>query len=154
MLSEEERRDIELEAPHYATREALCIDALRIVQGHRGYVSDQALQEVADYLGLPRSQVEGAATFYNLIFRQPVGAQVIFVCDSVSCWIMGCERLLERLRAHLATDVGGTSPDGRYTLLTVPCLGACALAPVLMIGETLHGHVTADSLPDLLGKGA
>ncbi|MDA8093146.1 MAG: NADH-quinone oxidoreductase subunit NuoE [Betaproteobacteria bacterium] len=153
MLSEEERRDIEREAPNYATRKALCIDALRIVQGHRGYVSDQALQEVADYLGLPLSHVEGVATFYNLIFRHPVGARVILVCDSVSCWIMGCERLLDRLRAHLETDVGGTSPDGRYTLLTAPCLGACDFAPVLMIGETLHRDVTAETLPDLLGKG-
>ena len=138
MLFEEERREIEAEFPHYPTKQALSIDAMRIVQKHRGWVSDEALDDIGELLGLSRSDLDGVATFYNLIFRKPVGKHVIYLCDSVSCWIMGCQQLGEHLATRLATQFGETTADGQFTVLPIVCLGACDHAPVMMIDEDLH----------------
>ena len=138
MLSEEERRELEAEFPHYPTRQALSIDAMRIVQKHRGWVSNEALDDIGELLGLSRSDLDGVATFYNLIFRKPVGKHVIYLCDSVSCWIMGCRQLGEHLMMRLGTRFGETTTDGQFTLLPIVCLGACDHAPVMMIDDDLH----------------
>ena len=89
MLTPEERTEIEAEFPHYPNRKAVCIDAMKIVQKHRGWVSDEALHDIGELLGMSDADLDGVATFYNLIFRRPVGRHVIYLCDSVSCWIMG-----------------------------------------------------------------
>ena len=102
MLSPEERNEIEAQAAHYPTRRAMTVDALKIVQRHRGYIPDDAIADVAAQLGLPPAELESVATFYSLLFRRPVGRHVVLLCDSVSCWIMGCEAL----RAALAERCG------------------------------------------------
>src|SRR5215469_11764944 len=98
MLTTEEIAEIEAEAPHYPTRDALAIDALKIVQRHRGWISDESVRDIAEHLGMSPADLDGIASFYNLIHRKPVGRHVIFVCDSVSCWIMGANRVVESLR--------------------------------------------------------
>src|SRR5512135_1593733 len=106
MLTAEERQEIESEMAHYPTREAVCIDAMKVVQRHRGWVSDENVRDVAELLGMSPADVDGVATFYNLIFRKPVGRHVIFVCDSVSCWIMGYDRVREHLCKRLGVGLG------------------------------------------------
>jgi NADH-quinone oxidoreductase subunit E len=138
MLTAEERREIEAEMPCYPCKEALSIDAMKIVQKHRGWVSDEALRDIAEFLGVSPADLDGVATFYNLIFRKPVGRHVIFVCDSVSCWIMGYERLRQHLSTKLGISMGESTADGRFTLLPIVCLGACDRAPALMIDGDLH----------------
>ena len=138
MLSQEERQEIEREFPHYPTRQALSIDALRIVQQHRGWISDEALDDIGELLGMSRSELDGVATFYNLIFRKPVGRNVVYVCDSISCWIMGSQRLASHLTERLGARLGETTADGRFTLLPIVCLGACDHAPVMMVNRDLH----------------
>lgn len=138
MLSPEEIAAIEAELPRYPERRAVCIDALKIVQRRRGWVSDQSLADVAAFLQLPPAELEGVATFYNMIFRQPTGRHVILLCDSVSCWIMGYERLRAHFAERLGIAPGETSADGRFTLLPNVCLGACDHAPVMMLDEAHH----------------
>jgi NADH-quinone oxidoreductase subunit E len=150
MLSQEERREIEAEVPHYPTRQALSIDAMRIIQKHRGWVSDEALDDIAELLGMSRSDLDGVATFYNLIFRKPVGKHVIYLCDSVSCWIMGCQKLGDDLTARLGAGFGETTLDGRFTLLPIVCLGACDHAPAMMIDDDLHLDLEAAKLDGIL----
>jgi NADH-quinone oxidoreductase subunit E len=152
MLSPEERREIEEELPRYPTRQAVCIDAMQIVQRHRGWVSDESLADIADLLGMSRHELDAVATFYNLIFRKPVGRHVIFVCDSVSCWIMGYERLYQALSARLGIAFGQTTPDGRFTLLPIVCLGACDRAPAMLIDGTLHANLDPDRLDPILDR--
>ncbi|WP_020682042.1 NADH-quinone oxidoreductase subunit NuoE [Marinobacterium rhizophilum] len=149
-LSPAERESIEREAQAYPQRDALCIEALRIVQQHRGWVSDDSVAAIADYLGLGAAQVDAVATFYNLIFRQPVGRQVIYLCNSVTCWMLGCDALRARIKAELGIDFGQTSADGEYTLLPITCLGDCDHAPALMIGDRHHHDLDPDSLIALL----
>lgn len=150
MLSEEETREIEQELAHYPTRQAVCIDAMKIVQKHRGWVSDQALRDIADYLRLSLADLDGVATFYNLIFRKPVGRHVILFCDSVSCWIMGSARQFRQLSDQLGAAPGETTADGRFTLLPIVCLGACDHAPAMMVDSDLHTDLDPAKIDSIL----
>lgn len=154
MLSDAERQEIEAEMPHYEDTRALSVDALKVVQRHRGWVDDQALADCAEILGLSVHELEGVATFYNLIFRKPVGRHVILVCDSISCWVCGYETLRERLCRHLDVPLGGTTDDGRFTLLPVNCLGNCDRAPTLMVDDELYDDVSPDQVERLLKEHA
>jgi NADH-quinone oxidoreductase subunit E len=146
VLSAGELAEIDEEILHAPYRHAVAIDALKIVQRHRGWISDESLQAIARHLAMSADELEGIATFYNLVFREPVGERVILLCNSVSCWIRGCESLRGACREHLGIDYGETTADGRYTLLPVTCLGACDKAPVLMLGEELLEDVSAEGL--------
>jgi NADH-quinone oxidoreductase subunit E len=150
MLSPEERQEIEAELPHYPNKQAVCIDAMKIVQRHRGWVSDESIRDIADFLDISADDLDGVATFYNLIYRKPVGRHVILLCNSVSCWIMGYDRLRERLCQRLQIQLGETTADGRFTLLPIVCLGTCDHAPALMIDNHLHRDLSPDSAEQLL----
>ncbi|MGH8800720.1 MAG: NADH-quinone oxidoreductase subunit NuoE [Casimicrobiaceae bacterium] len=152
MLSEIERREIEAEFVHYPNRRSVCIEALKIVQQHRGWVSDEALDDVAGLLELSRAELEGVATFYNMIFRKPVGRHVVLLCDSVSCWIMGYEQLRQRFAERLGIAPGETSADGRFTLLPNVCLGACDHAPVMMIDQSHYEDLDPSRLDAILDR--
>src|SRR5688500_20051468 len=150
MLSEQERAEIEAHSHHYPNTRALCVEALKIVQRHRGWVSDEGIADVAEALQLTRAELEGVATFYNMIFRKPVGKHVILLCDSVSCWIMGYERLREHLTSRLGIGLGETSADQRFTLLPNVCLGACDHAPVMMIDNAHYQDLDAGKIDEIL----
>lgn len=151
-LSEEEKREIDLEFSHYEDRASVGLEALRIVQKHRGWVSDQSLQAVSDYLQIPPAQLESVATYFQLIFRQPVGKEVMLLCKSASCWIMGCSKLQVHIRNRLQIAPGQTSEDGIFTLLETPCLGDCDKAPVMLIGEEMHRNLTDESIDGIIEK--
>ena len=138
MLTTEEIHEIESEAARYPKREAVSIDALKIVQKHRGWVSDESLRDIAQHIGMSPTDLDSISTFYNLIYRRPVGRHVISVCDSVSCWIMGCEQMREHLQRRLGIGLGETTTDDRFTLLPTVCLGCCDRAPAMMIDGDLH----------------
>ena len=140
--------EIEL-LPH---KSAAVIEALKIVQQQRGWISDESVEAIAGYLKISPAEVDSVATFYNLIFRKPVGRHVILLCDSISCYVMGYGAIYEALRQKLGIGFGETTADGRYTLLPNACLGCCDHAPALMIGETLYKDVTAGMLDQLLSE--
>jgi NADH-quinone oxidoreductase subunit E len=150
MLTAEERQEIEKELSRYPSKQAVCIDAMKIVQRHRGWVSDENIRDIAELLEMSPADLDGVATFYNLIYRKPVGRHVILLCNSVSCWIMGYERLREQLNKRLGIQPGETSADGRFTLLPIVCLGDCDHAPVLMIDNDQHRDLSPDSLEGIL----
>jgi NADH-quinone oxidoreductase subunit E len=151
MLSEEEIREIEAEFPNYAEKMALCIDALRIVQHHRGgWVSDESLHDLAEYLHMSLEDLDGVATFYNLIFRQPVGKHVVRLCNSVSCYVMGSEKIRQYFKEKMNLKFGQTSADGNFTLLPIACLGMCDHAPAMMVDEDTYGDLTPDKIKDIL----
>ncbi len=151
-LLEAEIAEIEHERELYPDTRAVGLEALKIVQKHRGWVSDESLLAVADYLGLPVAELEGVATFFNLIYRQPVGGNVILFCKSVSCWIMGCDEIKEKISAELGIDYGETSADGEFTLIPVPCLGDCDRAPVMMVGRDQHRNLDRQDLGGIFAR--
>lgn len=150
-LSADELAAIDAEIAHAPYRDAVAVEALKIVQRHRGWVSDESLKAIARHLEMSADELEGVATFYNLIYRHPVGERVILLCNSVSCWIKGCEALRAACRENLGVDYGQTTRDKRYTLLPVTCLGACDKAPVLMLGDELLENVSPIALMETLG---
>ena len=152
ILTDEEKRKIESESAGYPQKRAMGPEALKIVQRRHGWVSDEALREVARLLEMTPDELDSVATFYNLIFRKPVGKHVILVCDSVSCWIMGYDALREHLTARLGVGLGETTVDGRFTLLPVVCLGACDRAPVMMIDNQLYDHLTPQKIDEILAR--
>ena len=150
MLTAKEKEEIEAEFPRYEQKRAACVEALKIVQRHRGWVSDETLIDVAEFLELNPAELDAGATFYNLIFRKPVGKHIILVCNSVSCWIMGSERILEHLQDRLGIVLGETSADGVFTLLPIVCLGACDQAPAMMIDDQLYGNLDSAKIDEIL----
>ena len=148
-LTSEEMREIDTELAHMPQKSGAAIDALKIVQRHRGWVSDEALVAIARYLDMSPEALEGVATFYNLIYRQPVGEKVILYCDSVSCWIRGCDGVKQKISEKLGVDYGETTTDNKYTLIPVPCLGACDKAPVMMVGDDLHTNLNNEKIDQI-----
>jgi NADH-quinone oxidoreductase subunit E len=152
MLTPEERQEINAEFARYPTRQAVCIEALKVVQRHRGWVSDEGLKDIGDALDMTPEELDAVATFYNLVFRRPVGRHVALICDSVSCWIMGYEKLCQGLTSRLNVSLGETTADNRFTVLPIVCLGVCDHAPALMIDDDLYRDVEPPQLDELLEK--
>ena len=150
MLTPEELAEIEAEFNHYRQKRAACVEALKAVQRRRGWVSDESLSDLADFMEMTTDELDSIATFYNLIFRKPVGRHTILVCTSVSCWVMGHEQIVDHILERLGIGLGETTADGRFTLLPNVCLGACDLAPAVMIDGDLHGNLDAQKIDDIL----
>jgi NADH-quinone oxidoreductase subunit E len=152
MLSEKEILEINAELAHCATKASASIEALNIVQRHQGWISDESLKEIARILEMTPDELDAVATFYSFIFRKPVGRHVILVCDSVSCWVMGFNPLLDLLKTNLDIAFGETTRDKRFTLLPISCLGACDRAPAMMVDDDLYGPVTPEMMEEILDK--
>ena len=152
VLSQAEIAEIEQEVLALPNRESAAIDALRIVQEHRGWVSDESLHAIAQVLGMSPEALDSIATFYNLVHRKPVGRHVIRLCDSVSCYLMGYGPVAQTLCRELGIGFGETTSDNRFTLLPIVCLGACDRAPVMLVDDTLVPTVTPTSIVELLAR--
>jgi NADH-quinone oxidoreductase subunit E len=151
-LTEAERHEIEHAIHHYEDPRAASIDALKIVQKNHRWVPDGAIALIAELLSISAADVEGVATFYNRIYRQPVGRHVIIVCDSIGCFLTGFDELYAALQSKLVIQPGQTTADDRFTLLPVCCLGACDRGPVLMINDDTHFNVSPSNLDQVLER--
>ena len=150
MLNEHEKTEIDKEIAKFPIKQSACLEALMIVQHGRGYVSDDSLKAVAEYLDMSATELDSIATFYNLIYRKPVGKNVVRVCDSVTCWVMGYDQIREKICSHLGVDLGQTSADGNFTVVPTQCLGTCDKAPAMLVGEDLHRNLTQESVVTVL----
>jgi NADH-quinone oxidoreductase subunit E len=150
MLTTEEIQKIEKEIEKVPYKNAAAIEALKIVQHHRGWISDESLHAIAGYVDMSSEELENVATFYNLIFRKPVGRHIILLCDSVSCYVMGYDLLYKHLQDRLQIKFGETTSDNRFTLLPNACLGTCDHAPALMINNNLYRDLTIEKLDEIL----
>jgi NADH-quinone oxidoreductase subunit E len=128
----------------------LAVDIMLALQAHVGYLSDAAVAEAADLLGMTPVEIDELATFYTFIYREPVGRYVIHVCDSVICWMNGADSLTEHLSRRLGIALGETTPDGLFTLLPVCCIGYCDRSPAILVNQRVYGPLTPASLDDLL----
>lgn len=137
---------------HAITPREAAVDVMKALQRHYGWLTDEAVTEAAELLGLSTLQVEELATFYEMIYRRPVGKNVIHVCDSISCWALEGETLLACIAEHLGIKVGETTEDGSFTLLPCCCLGNCIEAPAMMIGDRVCGRVTPENAFSLIAE--
>ncbi|MBC8018707.1 MAG: NADH-quinone oxidoreductase subunit NuoE [Verrucomicrobia bacterium] len=152
MIPESIRLELEQRVTSAITNREAAVDVMKELQRHYGWLTDEAVQEAAELLDLSPLQVEELATFYEMIYRRPVGRHIIHVCDSISCWAMGGETLLKHFERLLGITIGATTLDGTFTLLPCCCLGNCGNAPTVMVGEHQFGPITAESAEALLAE--
>lgn len=129
---------------------SLVLPCLRRIQEDRGYVADNDIDELTRYLGVPRIQIEEVLRYYTQFRRAPVGRWHLQVCRNVTCSMRGAEGLLARLARLLGIRPGETTPDGRFTLSTVECLGSCGTAPVLMVNDAYHENMSGEKIDALI----
>ena len=129
---------------------SLVLPCVRRIQEDRGYVADSDIEELAAYLGVPQIQIEEVLSFYTQFRRKPIGRWHLQFCHNVSCSMNGAENVLAHVERKLGIKPGQTTPDGRYTLSTVECLGSCGTAPMMMVNDGYHENLTLTQLDELL----
>lgn len=149
-LSALEYNAIQKECVHYEDKRAASIEALKIVQKNRGWISDNVIVLIAQLLCISVADLEGVATFYNQIFRQPVGRHIVRYCDSIVCYLYGCEKIKECLIGKLNIKIGNTTIDNRFTLLPMCCVGFCNKAPIIMINNDIYCDVIPEKIVQFL----
>ena len=150
MIPEQLKKELEERVAAAITRREAAVDVMKEIQLHYGWLTDEGVEEAAQILGLSPLHVEELATFYEMIYRRPVGKKVIHACDSISCWAMGNEALMAHLARRLDVQPGGTTADGMFTLLPCSCLGNCGNAPAMMVGDIIYGKVTPEKAEVIL----
>ena len=137
----------------YPNKQAALLPALWIAQRERGWISDRTMAEVAEVLAITPAYVKGVVTFYTMYHQHPVGKNFVQVCTTSPCNICGAEDVVKAfLEASGAGDAGATSPDGKWTIVEVECLGACGFATPVLINDDFIENVTADKVPELVRK--
>jgi len=131
---------------------SLVLPCLRRIQEERGYIAEADIDGLVDYLGVPRIQIEEVLSFYTQFRRKPIGRWHLQVCHNVSCSMRGAEAILDHLARTLGVTPGQTTPDGRFTLSTVECLGSCGTAPVVVVNDAYHENTSSEQLDALLGS--
>lgn len=153
LLTEALKRTIaEKYFPRYPTKRAVLLPALHHIQHTYGYIAPQALEEVAQFLEISPAEALDTATFYEEYWLKPKGKYLIQVCRSFACEICGSKRLTSQITKKLGIEVGQTTPDGRFTLVEVECLGSCGTAPAVMINEVLYEDLTPESLDGIFAS--
>ncbi len=134
----------------YFNKTEMVIPVLQKVQEHYGYLPRPAMERVSQLMHIPLSRLYGVATFYAQFKMKPRGRYIIRVCKGTACHIQGSPKIAGRIEEILGVESGGTTPDLRFTLEEVACIGACALAPVIMINDNPHGRLTPDKIKAVL----
>lgn len=136
----------------YATRQAAALPVLYLAQKEFDCINDQALSAVARVLGISRAEAYGLATYYSMFSSEPLGRNVIYLCDNLACTLLGAESLLSHLENKLGIRMGETTADGRFTLRNAECLGACGQAPVMLVNDEFYEGLTESKLDEVLEK--
>ena len=152
MISEQAKQRMRDLAARYPVARSAIMPALYIAQQEEGYITQDALQAVAEAIGLTVDDVESVATFYTMYYQQPPGKKVIKVCTSISCYLRGCDALVDHLEKRLGVTRGETSADGNYTFMTVECLASCGTAPVLQVNDEFVENVTLEMVDALVDE--
>jgi NADH-quinone oxidoreductase subunit E len=152
MLPDEFRKTLRAEIAKVEHPRELAIDVMFRLQNHYGYLSDEALEEGAQLLGMTSLEMEELATFYDFIYRKPVGKFVIHVCDGVVCWMNGHESVMDYLCMKLGIKPGETTEDGLFTILPTACIGYCDLSPAMLINGRPYGPLTPEKVDDTLNR--
>jgi NADH-quinone oxidoreductase subunit E len=152
MIPDELKKELKARVASAVTPREAAVDVMKELQSHYGWLTDEGVEEAAEIIGLSPLQVEELATFYEMIYRRPVGKRVIHLCDSISCWAVGSETLLEQLAGRLGVEPGGTTADGLFTLLPCSCLGNCGNGPTMMIGDEIHENLNLEKVLEILEK--
>jgi NADH-quinone oxidoreductase E subunit len=152
VLSPEARRKIESLKSVYETNQSALIPALHVAQADQGWLSEDVQREVGQLLELTAQSVRQVVTFYTMFNQKPVGRHMLQVCRNLSCSLLGGQRLQKQIQEKLGLADGETTQDGRFTYVSVECLGSCGTAPVLMVNDRFYENVTPQTVDRLLDE--
>ena len=151
-LSESKINFIKEVCKSYGNQPGEVINVLHKVQGEYGYLPAEVQELVAKELGIPVSRVYGIVSFYSFFTMTPKGEHPISVCLGRACYVRGAEKVLDELKRQLGIGVGEVTPDGKFSLNCLRCVGACGLAPVIEVGDKVYGRMTPDRVKDVLAE--
>jgi len=150
VLSENAKAEIKQIRGKYPDPKSALLTALHAAQREHGWLSSEVMHDVAGVMDLPPTEVASVASFYTMFNLQPVGENLIQVCTNISCSLLGAEHIVEYLKTKLSIDVGETTPDNKFTLVTVECLGSCGTAPMMQINDTYYENLTEEKMDRIL----
>lgn len=152
LISEERLREIDHWVAKYPTdqKQSAVMSALTIVQEEHGYLTQELMDSVANYLGMPAIAVYEVATFYTMYETKPIGRHLVNVCTNISCQLRDSAAVVRHLSETLGVELGGTTEDGRFTLRAVECLGACVNAPMMQVDKDYHENLTPEKIDHVL----
>ena len=137
---------------HYEQKKAALLPVLHLVQEKEGLISPEAEKEIADYLGVPVVHVHEVITFYHLFHQQRLGKCHFSICQTTSCALLGAEEIIDHLKKRLGIKPGETTPDGKFSLSVVECLGACEIAPMMQCNKDYKGFLNKKKIDELIEK--
>lgn len=149
---DERYEKLDLVLDEYEDAKGALITVLHRAQKIFGHLPREVQIYVAERLGLPFAEVYGVVSFYSLFTVEPRGEYTIEVCLGTACYVKGAQKILQKLKAELGIEPGEISEDGKFTIETTRCLGACSLAPIIKVGDDVHGNITPEEIPSILKK--
>lgn len=152
MLSENAKAEIKQIRGKYPDPRSALLPALYVAQREHGWLSPEVMRDVAEVMELPPTEVASVTSFYTLFNRQPVGENLVQVCTNISCSLLGAEHIVEYLKNKLGIDVGETTLDNKFTLVTVECLGSCGTAPMMQINDMYYENLTEEEIDRILAE--
>jgi NADH-quinone oxidoreductase subunit E len=152
MIDVELKERLRVEIQEAETPREKAVDVMGELQKVYGWITDEAMCEASELLGMTLTELEELATFYNFLYREPVGKYVIHICDSVVCWMDGYNVLLDRLKYRLGIELGETTSDGLFTLLPVCCIGYCDRSPAMLINRRVVGNLTPEKIDRIIDQ--
>lgn len=152
MLTKANLKTLEQLKQRYQTTRALTLHALWMVQENKGWISEDAMKDVANALDVPFSHIYGVASFYTMFNRRPIGKHHLQVCTNVSCQLRGAEKLLDHICERLKVKVGETTSDNIFTVTEVECLGSCGTAPMMQVNDEYVENLTLEKVDRLLNE--
>jgi NADH-quinone oxidoreductase subunit E len=152
VLSESVKAEIKQSKVKYPDPKSALLMALHAAQREHGWLSPEVMRDVAEVMDLPPTEVASVVSFYTMFNRQPVGENLIQVCTNISCSLLGAEHIVEYIKNKLGIDVGETTPDNKFTLLIVECLGSCGTAPMMQINDTYYENLTEEKVDRILAE--
>ncbi|HDZ40548.1 MAG TPA: NADH-quinone oxidoreductase subunit NuoE [Bacteroidetes bacterium] len=137
-------------AASFGNDEQELINVLHKCQEHFGYLPAEVQEVISEALQVPLAKIYGVVTFYSFFTMTPKGQNPVSICMGTACYVRGAEKVLEEFKKELEIEVGQTTDDGRFSLSSLRCVGACGLAPVVMVGDKTYGRVAPDDVKDIL----
>lgn len=152
MFSETALKEIQEIRGKYPNARAALLPAMYVAQREFGWLSPEAYAAVSELLGVPPAIARGVGTFYAMYKHKPTGRHIIQLCTNVSCMILGAERLVDLLKNTYGLEPGGTTADGRFSLVIMECIGACGTAPAMLVNDDFHENLTENNIREILEK--
>lgn len=150
MFTEAAIKELDEIRARYPTSGSALLPALYIAQRDFGWLSQEAYEAVSSILGIPEATVRGVGTFYAMYRHKPMGKNIVQLCTNISCMILGAERLVDFLKNKYGLEPGGTTPDNRFSLVIMECIGACGTAPAMLVNNDFYENLTEESIEKIL----